>query len=81
MNLEEEVLMFRHFIIAPPKLPEDVKGVLSGAIERAVRDPQFAEQMAKTGYPMVVATGAELTKIIDRTAKAVEKYKEFVPKE
>lgn len=80
MNLEEEVFIFRHVVVGPPKVPEDVGKVLSEAVDKAMRDPQFEQQMAKTGYPMVPLMGADLQKVVEQAIKVVEKYEKFVPK-
>lgn len=80
LNLEEEAFIFRHVLVGPPKVPEDVKKILIEALDKAIHDPQFAPQMAKVGYPAVPLTGADLKKIVDRASKVVEKYEKFLPK-
>ena len=80
LNLEEAAFIFRHCIVGPPKVPEDVEKILSEAIDKAMRDPQFEQQMAKTGYPMVPLMGADLQKIVEQSIKVVEKYEKFIPK-
>jgi tripartite-type tricarboxylate transporter receptor subunit TctC len=80
LNLEEEAFIFRHVLVGPPKIPEEVKKVLNEALDKAMRDPQLAPQMAKVGYPAVPVLGGDLKKLVEEAIKVVEKYEKFLPK-
>jgi len=80
LTLDEEAFIFRHVVVGPPKVPDEVKKVFAEAFDKVMRDPQFAPQLAKVGYPAVPVMGADMKKIVDQAIKVVEKYEKFLPK-
>lgn len=80
LKLEEGAFIYIHGIVGPPNMPEDVQRVLREAIDKAMRDPEFAPRITKAGYPAVPLLWPDLQKVVDRAINVVEKYKEFLPK-
>ena len=49
-------------IAAPPGLPEDIRGVLAGAAEKAVKDPEYLKLAKKQGFTVKQLSAQEAEK-------------------
>ena len=59
-----EVLNSQRFVIAPPKLPKDIKKILEDAVRKAVVDKEFLEFNKKAGISYYPVIGSEFDSLI-----------------
>jgi tripartite-type tricarboxylate transporter receptor subunit TctC len=68
-------------ITGPPNLPEDIRKVLSDAMERAIKNPEFIKKTDTLGPTPVYMAGPEFKAAGTASYKLVDEYKElFVEK-
>ncbi len=72
-----EVLNSQRFVIAPPKLPKDIKKILEDAVRKAVVDKEFLEFNKKAGISYYPVIGSDFDSLI-RNIMGFYKSKEKV---
>jgi tripartite-type tricarboxylate transporter receptor subunit TctC len=71
-------IVLERLIGAPPGLPADVKAILSGALAKAVADPETAAWAKKSDSELAWATPDEATRILADQAKFFQKWKKYL---
>jgi tripartite-type tricarboxylate transporter receptor subunit TctC len=57
-------------VIGPPGIAPDIVAAIHSAVERALKDPEYAKVMAKIGFDTVPGSPAEFRAVVARTASA-----------
>ena len=65
-------------VIAPPGLPDDIESVLSDAVWKALKDPEFLAWAEKAKYPVMPMSAKELKQSVAETVENFEKYMGFI---
>ena len=64
-------------ITGPPGLPEEIYKVLSEALARAIKNPEFKKKMDSLGPDPIYMTGPEFKAASMVSYKLVEEYKDL----
>lgn len=70
----------QYILVAPPNLPADVKQILTDAVQKALRDPDFTAQMNKANYMPDPLTAEETAKMAAGVLESYTKIKDLLPK-
>lgn len=64
-------------IVGPPGLPEDIRKILSDALVKAIKNPEFISKLEKIGYTGIYLSGPEYHAAAETSYKLVEGYKDI----
>ncbi len=64
-------------ICGPPKLPQDIQKILSAAIGRVMKNPEFIKKVEEMGTTPIFMPGPEFQRVSELSYKLVEEYKEI----
>lgn len=78
---EAAVLASGNWLVAPPRLPDDVAAVLEAAVFRAVSDPELEAQMQKANYTAQPALSpGQVREAATLTYAAYLRYRDLFPR-
>lgn len=60
---------------APPRLPEEIRKILSDALTKAIKSPEFISGLGKLGVTHTYKSGPEFLAIAQSYTKVLEEYK------
>ena len=64
------------YVAGPPGIPEDIRNVLSEAIQKAIQDPETQAWAEKTNRPFAPLNADEADKAVKRSLATMIKYKD-----
>jgi tripartite-type tricarboxylate transporter receptor subunit TctC len=65
-------------ISGPPGLPEEIQKILSDALTKAIKNPEFVSKLDKMGPTPIYISGPEFRAETQRFYKLVEEYKDIL---
>jgi tripartite-type tricarboxylate transporter receptor subunit TctC len=77
LGLDIPVMVSLQGLTAPPGLPEEIRKVLSDALARAIKNPEFMKKMDQLGPAPIYMAGPEFKVAATASYKLVEEYKEL----
>jgi tripartite-type tricarboxylate transporter receptor subunit TctC len=78
LNLEESVLGYSHILVAPPNLPQEIKKAWEDTLTAVFKDPEWAAQMNKVGYPPSGLIGDRMVSAVKATLDSTQKFKDTI---
>jgi len=78
LTLEESVLGYSHILVAPPNLPPEIKKAWEETLSAVFKDPDWAAQMNKAGYPPAGLIGDKMVSGVKATLDSTQKFKETI---
>jgi putative tricarboxylic transport membrane protein len=77
LGLDIPVMVSLQGLTAPPGLPEEIRKVLSDALARTIKNPEFMKKMDDLGPTPIYMAGPEFKAAAMASYKLVEEYKEL----
>ncbi len=77
LGLDMPVLSAIQGITGPPNLPEQIRKVLSDALERVIKNPEFMKKIEALGPTPIYMTGPAFKAAGEASYKLVEEYKDL----
>jgi tripartite-type tricarboxylate transporter receptor subunit TctC len=78
ITLEESVLGYSHILVAPTNLPPEIRKAWEDTLSAVFKDPDWAAQMNKAGYPPSGLIGDKMMSAVKATLDSTQKFKETV---
>lgn len=81
VKVSEDLLHFTDYyymFAAPPNLPSEISGILTGAIEKTVKDKQFVEALDKAKIDTVYAPASEVRESVSKMPALLDRYKDTI---
>jgi tripartite-type tricarboxylate transporter receptor subunit TctC len=78
LNVEESVLGYAHILVAPANLPAEIKKSWEDTLALVFKDPDWAAQMNKAGYPPSGLIGDRMVTGVKATLDSTQRFKETI---
>ena len=78
LTLEESVLGYSHILVGPPNLPQDIRKAWEETLSAVFKDPEWAAQMNKAGYPPSGLIGEKMVSAVKATLDSTQKFKDTI---